>query len=126
MGVASAYPGVNTAETREYAEVHDYIQNDNCKQNYIRMHRPACVTADGVCHPSGSGIDGCEKLRHGNGPMPMICSSLTKSVFCHQLIEERLIMVVIRRSSSGPTLVILDKLSLSKSMAQRIRSLLKL
>jgi len=67
-----------------------------------------------------------EKLRHGNGPMPMICSSLTKSVFCHQLIEERLIMVVIRRSSSGPTLVILDKLSPLRSMAQRIRSLLKL
>lgn len=62
MGVASAYPGVNTAETREYAEVHDYIQNDNCKQNYIRMHRPACVTADGVCHPSGSGIDGCREV----------------------------------------------------------------
>jgi hypothetical protein len=61
MGLASAYPGVNNHETREYAEVHDYIQNDNCKNNYIVKHRPACVT-ESTCHPAGSAIDGCREV----------------------------------------------------------------
>jgi len=67
-----------------------------------------------------------EKSKHGSGPTPTTCLRLMRSVFCHQLIEEKPIRVTPRRSSSGPTLVISDKPSLSKFMAQRIKLLLKL
>jgi hypothetical protein len=35
------------------AQVHDYINNQECKQAYIRPNRPACV-AKGQCFPAGT------------------------------------------------------------------------
>ena len=35
------------------ALVHDYIADTNCKENYIRKHKPACLR-DGQCFPAGT------------------------------------------------------------------------
>jgi len=46
----------------EYAQVHDYINDAVCKEKFISLHRPACVTEDGKCHPVGSAINGCRDV----------------------------------------------------------------
>ena len=46
--------------TANVAQVHDYIKNENCKHNYIALHKPACVTIEeSKCYPYGSGVNGC-------------------------------------------------------------------
>ena len=42
---------LSSAEAVEWAMVHDYIHDDECKEHYISKHRPACVTEDGHCFP---------------------------------------------------------------------------
>jgi len=50
------------AAFEKWAMVHDYIQDDHCKEHYISKHRPACVTPDGHCHPPGhEGVE-CEDV----------------------------------------------------------------
>ena len=44
---------LSVADALEWAQVHEYIQDDHCKEHYISKHRPACVTEDGKCHPHG-------------------------------------------------------------------------
>lgn len=42
--------------------MHDYIQNEHCKVNYIRRQQPACV-ANGQCFPHGtSAVNNCEDI----------------------------------------------------------------
>jgi len=56
-------------------------------------------------------------LRLGNGLMKMMNTCHMPQVSCHHLTEESLIRETLRESLYGLTLVILDKLSHSKSMA---------
>jgi len=56
-------------------------------------------------------------LRLGNGLMKMMNTCHMPQVSYHHLIEESLIRETLRGSLYGLTLVILDKLSHSKSMA---------
>ena len=50
------YSGAAGAAGAGVAQVADYITDANCKANYIRLSKPACV-ADGKCSPVGS--EGC-------------------------------------------------------------------
>jgi hypothetical protein len=59
-----------------------------------------------------------EMSRLGNGPITMINTCHTHQEFCHQLTEESLILVMLRKSLYGLILEILDKLLLSKFMVQ--------
>jgi hypothetical protein len=61
---SSAHRMDNEHDTREYAEVHDYIQDANCKNNFIVKHRPTCVHEDGSCHEPGSAAEkGCREVQ---------------------------------------------------------------
>jgi hypothetical protein len=51
----------NEFESRTYAQVHEYITNEHCKEEYIIKHRPACVHEDGTCHPVGTD-NGCKDV----------------------------------------------------------------
>jgi hypothetical protein len=53
---------VALAAAAKVAQVHDYIMDDNCKQNYIRFSKKACV--DGArCFPYGSdAVNNCESM----------------------------------------------------------------
>lgn len=62
VSTSSAQTWDMTHETREYAEVHEYITNEHCKENYIRVHRPACVHEDGTCHAPGTD-NGCREVQ---------------------------------------------------------------
>jgi len=42
---------LSIVEALEWAMVHEYIEDDHCKEHYISKHRPACVTTDGKCYP---------------------------------------------------------------------------
>lgn len=44
-----------TSAQANVAQVHDFIQNENCKVQYIRRHLPACVRLnDTLCFPYGT------------------------------------------------------------------------
>ena len=60
VGSASATEWAH--ENRTYAEVHDYITDENCKENYISKHRPTCVHEDGTCHAPGTD-NGCKEVQ---------------------------------------------------------------
>jgi len=64
--------------------------------------------------------------KHGNGGMQMRSINNMLQVFYHHLQEEKSTLVMPRRKSSGPTLVILDRLLLTKFMDQKIKLLLLL
>jgi hypothetical protein len=59
-----------------------------------------------------------EKLILGNGPISMTHSTHMLQEFYHQLIEGPLTLVMLRKSSFGLILEILDKLLLLRSMVQ--------
>jgi len=64
------------------AQVSDYIADANCKANYIRPSKPACV-ADGKCSPVGS--EGCTEIdqwqwdNHAPGVNPAPRMRVTKN-----------------------------------------------
>ena len=64
--------------------------------------------------------------KHGNGGMQMRSINNMLQVFYHHLQEEKFTLVMPRRGSSGPTLVISDKLLLMKFMDQKNKLLLLL
>jgi hypothetical protein len=53
----------SSVSSLEYAQVHEYITDEHCKNEYIIKHKPACVTEAGKCHAPGSDIDGCKDVK---------------------------------------------------------------